>query len=246
MHTDGLLGSAGASAAAAIPVASFAARLAARSRPIGTDRRRGLWLTFLRCSAEVATASAATDRSTSTISPTSTPLARVGPERCASAPVTRRGAAGPGAGSPTADRSRRRVRRPGRAAGQALLRPPDGAASARWRVVSLLARPTSRCLLPMVGHGAYARAHAGQPGAAGTPRSPPGGSEESAGALGSGRVVNRTRSGRITGIFTGNRELTGLLSAVDLLGVDTDAAALRAGLKQMFEQPRPATGGYGR
>ena len=31
----------------------------------------------------------------------------------------------------------------------------------------------------------------------------------------------------------------------DLLGVDTDAAALRAGLKLMFEQPRPATGGYG-
>ena len=44
----------------------------------------------------------------------------------------------------------------------------------------------------------------------------------------------------------GTRELTGLLPAVDLLGVDTDAAALRAGLKLMFEQPRPATGGYGR
>jgi hypothetical protein len=51
---------------------------------------------------------------------------------------------------------------------------------------------------------------------------------------------------RITGIFTGNRELTGLLPAVDLLGVDTDAAALRAGLKLMFGQPRPATGDYGR
>jgi hypothetical protein len=35
-------------------------------------------------------------------------------------------------------------------------------------------------------------------------------------------------------IFTGNRELTRRLPAVDLLGVDTDAAALRAGLKQMF------------
>jgi 4-hydroxy-2-oxoheptanedioate aldolase len=57
-------------------------------------------------------------------------------------------------------------------------------------------------------------------------------------------VIGRTRGrGRITGIFTGNRELTGLLPAVDLLGVGTDAAALRAGLKQMFEQPRPATGG---
>jgi len=33
-------------------------------------------------------------------------------------------------------------------------------------------------------------------------------------------------------------------AAVDLLGVDTDAAALRAGLKLMFGPPRPATGGY--
>jgi 4-hydroxy-2-oxoheptanedioate aldolase len=48
-------------------------------------------------------------------------------------------------------------------------------------------------------------------------------------------VISRTAGqGRITGIFTGNRELTRLLPAVDLLGVDTDAAALRAGLKQMF------------
>jgi hypothetical protein len=39
-------------------------------------------------------------------------------------------------------------------------------------------------------------------------------------------------------IFTGNRELTGLLPAVDLLGVDTDAAALRAGLKLMFGRDR--------
>jgi hypothetical protein len=48
-------------------------------------------------------------------------------------------------------------------------------------------------------------------------------------------VLDRTRErGRIAGIFTGNRELTGLLPAVDLLGVDTDAAALHAGLKLMF------------
>jgi 2-keto-3-deoxy-L-rhamnonate aldolase RhmA len=48
-------------------------------------------------------------------------------------------------------------------------------------------------------------------------------------------VIDRTRArGRISGIFTGNRELTGLLPAVDLLGVDTDAAALRAGLKALF------------
>jgi 2-keto-3-deoxy-L-rhamnonate aldolase RhmA len=48
-------------------------------------------------------------------------------------------------------------------------------------------------------------------------------------------VIGRTRGrGRITGIFTGNRELTALLPAVDLLGVDTDAAALRAGLKGLF------------
>ena len=48
-------------------------------------------------------------------------------------------------------------------------------------------------------------------------------------------VIDRTRErGRISGIFTGNRELSGLLPAVDLLGVDTDATALRAGLKQMF------------
>ena len=46
-------------------------------------------------------------------------------------------------------------------------------------------------------------------------------------------VIDRTRErGRITGIFAGNRELNGLLPAVDLLGVDTDATALRAGLKQ--------------
>ena len=51
-------------------------------------------------------------------------------------------------------------------------------------------------------------------------------------------VISRTGGqGRITGIFTGNRELTRLLPAVDLLGVDTDAAALRAGLKQMFGPP---------
>ena len=48
-------------------------------------------------------------------------------------------------------------------------------------------------------------------------------------------VIGRTRGrGRITGIFTGNRELARLLPAVDLLGVDTDAAALRAGLTLMF------------
>jgi len=48
-------------------------------------------------------------------------------------------------------------------------------------------------------------------------------------------VIGRTSGhDRITGIFTGNRELTRLLPAVDLLGVDTDAAALRAGLKRMF------------
>jgi 4-hydroxy-2-oxoheptanedioate aldolase len=59
-------------------------------------------------------------------------------------------------------------------------------------------------------------------------------------------VIGRTRErGRIIGIFTGNRELTGLLPAVDLLGVDTDAAALRAGLKLIFEPPGPATGRRG-
>jgi 4-hydroxy-2-oxoheptanedioate aldolase len=48
-------------------------------------------------------------------------------------------------------------------------------------------------------------------------------------------VIDRTGGrGRITGIFTGNRKLTALLPAVDLLGVDTDAAALRAGLKGLF------------
>ncbi len=51
-----------------------------------------------------------------------------------------------------------------------------------------------------------------------------------------GSVIDRTRSrDRISGIFTGNRELTGLIPAVDLLGVDTDAAALRAGLKALFD-----------
>jgi hypothetical protein len=49
-------------------------------------------------------------------------------------------------------------------------------------------------------------------------------------------VIDRTGGrGRITGIFTGNRKLTALLPAVDLLGVDTDAAALRAGLKVLFD-----------
>jgi 4-hydroxy-2-oxoheptanedioate aldolase len=48
-------------------------------------------------------------------------------------------------------------------------------------------------------------------------------------------VIGRTGGlNRITGIFTGNRELTGLLPPVDLLAVDTDANALRAGLKRMF------------
>jgi 4-hydroxy-2-oxoheptanedioate aldolase len=48
-------------------------------------------------------------------------------------------------------------------------------------------------------------------------------------------VIGRTGGqGRITGIFTGNRKLTALLPAVDLLGMDTDAAALRAGLKGLF------------
>jgi 4-hydroxy-2-oxoheptanedioate aldolase len=48
-------------------------------------------------------------------------------------------------------------------------------------------------------------------------------------------VIDRTGGrGRITGIFTGNRKLTALLPAVDLLGVDTDVAALRAGLKGLF------------
>ena len=60
-------------------------------------------------------------------------------------------------------------------------------------------------------------------------------------------VIDRTRGrSRVTGIFTGNRELTRLLPAVDLLGIDTDAASLRAGLKLIFEPPRPAAGGYGR
>ena len=48
-------------------------------------------------------------------------------------------------------------------------------------------------------------------------------------------VIERTRErGRIVGIFTGNRSLAERLPAVDLLGVDTDATALRAGLKQLF------------
>ncbi len=53
-------------------------------------------------------------------------------------------------------------------------------------------------------------------------------------------IIDRTRRrDRIIGIFTRNRELTGLLPAVDLLGVDTDAAALRAGLKLLFQPPAP-------
>ena len=96
------------------------------------------------------------------------------------------------------------------------------------------------------GHGAYAHARRrSTPARREPPRTP---HERLRGipAHQDREDVKRTTISRITGIFTGNRELTGLLSAVDLLGVDTDAAALRAGLKQMFEQPRPATGGYGR
>jgi 4-hydroxy-2-oxoheptanedioate aldolase len=53
-------------------------------------------------------------------------------------------------------------------------------------------------------------------------------------------VIARTRGrDRIAGIFTGNRELTGLLPAVDLLGVDSDGAALRAGLKLLFDPSSP-------
>jgi len=53
-------------------------------------------------------------------------------------------------------------------------------------------------------------------------------------------VIGRTRGrDRIAGIFTGNRELTGLLPAVDLLGVDSDGAALRAGLKLLFDPSSP-------
>jgi 4-hydroxy-2-oxoheptanedioate aldolase len=60
-------------------------------------------------------------------------------------------------------------------------------------------------------------------------------------------VIDRTGGrGRITGIFTGNRDLTALLPAVDLVGVDTDAAALRAGLRLIFEQSHPAPGGQDR
>jgi hypothetical protein len=55
-------------------------------------------------------------------------------------------------------------------------------------------------------------------------------------------VIDRTRGrGRITGIFTGNRTLTGLLPAVDLLGVDTDAAALRTGLSSGTSVRAPDT-----
>jgi 4-hydroxy-2-oxoheptanedioate aldolase len=51
-------------------------------------------------------------------------------------------------------------------------------------------------------------------------------------------VIARTRArGRIIGIFTGNRSLAERLPEVDLLGVDTDATALRAGLKLLFEPP---------
>lgn len=54
-------------------------------------------------------------------------------------------------------------------------------------------------------------------------------------------VIERTRErGRITGIFTGNPSLAERLPPVDLLGVDTDATALRAGLKLLFG---PAVGG---
>jgi hypothetical protein len=67
------------------------------------------------------------------------------------------------------------------------------------------------------------------------------------GATGAGRLLGAPGTasplsaepagrGRIAEIFTGNRELTGLLPAVDLLGV---AAALRAGLKLLFEPAAP-------
>jgi 2-keto-3-deoxy-L-rhamnonate aldolase RhmA len=52
-------------------------------------------------------------------------------------------------------------------------------------------------------------------------------------------VANARARGRIAGAFAGNPRLAAELSQVDLLGVDSDAAALQAGLRLLFGPPSP-------
>ncbi len=129
---------------------------------------------------------------------------------------------------------------------QAAYFPPRGRRSAGLARVSLLGRRDQPLLLPMVETRAgldHVDDILGVEGVDGTFIGPydlslslgqKSALEPLVSAIGS--VIDRTRSrDRISGIFTGNRELTGLIPAVDLLGVDTDAAALRAGLKALFD-----------
>jgi 4-hydroxy-2-oxoheptanedioate aldolase len=59
-------------------------------------------------------------------------------------------------------------------------------------------------------------------------------------------VIGRARErGGSSGSSPGTASWLGLLPAVDLLGVDTDAAALRAGLKLLLGPPRPESGAEG-
>jgi 4-hydroxy-2-oxoheptanedioate aldolase len=171
-----------------------------------------------------------------------------GSTRCpCSSGFARRGAAGPGADTGVdGDRSRRRVRRSARQLVQAACFPPRGRRSQGLARVSLLGRRDQPLLLPMVETRAGLDALddiLGVDGVDGTFVGP----YDLSLSLGQKSVlddavvsaivsvIDRTRErGRIAGIFTGNRELTGLLPAVDLLGVDTDATALLTGLKALF------------
>ncbi|NIK61512.1 HpcH/HpaI aldolase family protein [Kribbella shirazensis] len=50
-------------------------------------------------------------------------------------------------------------------------------------------------------------------------------------------VATAHRHGLLAGVFAGNADLAARLPAVELVAVDTDLAALRAGIRQLFGQP---------
>lgn len=52
-------------------------------------------------------------------------------------------------------------------------------------------------------------------------------------------VDEARRHAKIAAVFSGDAELTDLLPSLDLLGVDTDASALRRGLADLFALPSP-------
>ncbi|WP_051166071.1 HpcH/HpaI aldolase family protein [Amycolatopsis orientalis] len=50
-------------------------------------------------------------------------------------------------------------------------------------------------------------------------------------------IANAHRRDRLAGVFAGNADLAARLPAVELFAVDTDLAALRAGIRQLFGPP---------